>query len=90
MHRRLAHGEGCLSLTLAASAAVLLARLVRLRFNVAGQARALSFVGCPTVQPLSASCAHMSAAGTHYAPWARTRAFQFLLTGEKGKIEVGQ
>jgi hypothetical protein len=66
-----------------------LARLVPLRLNVVGQARALSLLGCPTVPPIGAfrPCER---SGRQHAPVARTRVIQFLPSYEKEDKKVGQ
>lgn len=66
-----------------------LARLVPLRLNVVGQARALSLLGCPTVLPVGAfrPCER---SGRQHAPVARKRVIQFLPSYEKEGKKVGQ
>jgi hypothetical protein len=66
-----------------------LARLAPLRFEVVGQARALSLLGCPTVPPVGAS-RPCEPSGHQHAPVARTRAIQFLSLHEKVDKTVGQ
>ena len=66
-----------------------LARLVPLRFNAVGQARAASLLGCPTVPPAipSRPCERSA---QHHAQVARTRVIQFLSLHEKEDKKVGQ
>jgi hypothetical protein len=66
-----------------------LARLAPLRFDVVGQARALSLLGCPTVPPVGAS-RPCERSGHQHAPVARTRVIQFLPLHEKVDKTVGQ
>ena len=69
--------------------AVLLAHLVPLRFNVEGQARAASLLGCPTVPPFGVP-RPCERSGHQHAPAARTRVIQFPPLHEKGDKKVGQ
>jgi hypothetical protein len=66
-----------------------LACLVLLRFNVAGQARAASLLGCPTVLPVGRP-RPCERSGHQHAPVARTRVIQFLPLHEKEDKQVGQ
>jgi hypothetical protein len=89
VHRRHVDGEGCVTPGTIPVVVVPLARLVPLRFNVVGQVRALSLLGCPTVPPVGAS-RPCERSGHQYAPVARTRVIQFLSLHEKEDQKVGQ
>lgn len=89
MHRRHVDGEGCVTPGMTPAVVVLLARLVPLRFNVAGQAWAASLLGCPTVPPAGAS-RPCECSGHQHAPVARMRVIQFLPLHGKEDKKVGQ
>lgn len=89
MHRWHADGEGCVTPGITLAIVVPLARLVPLHFDVAGQARAASLLGCPTVPPAEVS-RPCERSGQHHAPVARTRVLQFLSLHEKRIKKVGQ
>jgi len=77
------------TLGMTSAVAVPLARLVLLRFNAVGQARALSLLGCPTVPPFGAS-RPCERSGHQHARVARTRVIQVLPLHEKVDRTVGQ
>lgn len=78
-----------MTLGMTSAVVVPLARLVLLRFNAVGQARALSLLACPTVPPVGAS-RPCERSGHQHAPVARTRVIQFLSLHEKEDKKVGQ
>ena len=89
MHCRHADGEGCVTPGITPAVIVPLAHLVPLRFDVVGQARAASLLGCPTVPPAEVP-RPCERSGQHHAPVARTRVLQFLSLHEKRVKKVGQ
>lgn len=70
-------------------ATVLLSGLVRLPFSAVGQMRAALLQGCPTVQPLPATCTRKHS-GHLVAPMARMRAFSFRSIHKRKLNKVGQ